>query len=47
MGGFGIGRKIRQNVEDYEHREDQPPYNTFFDVEKNDIEGENIWYWNE
>jgi putative transposase len=47
MGGFAIGRKIRQNVEDYELREDQPAYNTVFDVEKNDIEGENLRYWNE
>jgi len=47
MGGFAIGRKIRQNVEDYELREDQPAYNTVFDVEKNDIEGENLWYWND
>jgi len=47
MGGFGIGRKLRQNVEDYELREDQSAYNTVFDVEKNDIEGENLWYWDE
>ena len=46
MGGYAIGRQIRNNAEGYELLEPQPAYNGFFEVEKNDIDGENLWYWN-
>ena len=46
MGSFAVGRQVRKNKEGFELRETQPPYNALFDVEKKDIEGENLWYWN-
>jgi len=46
MGSFGVGRQIRKNGEDFELRETQSPYNAVFDAEKNDIDGENLWFWN-
>lgn len=46
MGGFAIGRQIFQNAECFELRESESSYNALFDVEKHDIEGENLWYWN-
>ena len=46
MGGLAIGRQIRKNAESFELREPQPVYNAFFEVEKNDIEGENCLFWN-
>jgi len=30
-----------------ELRESQLPYKAFFDTGKNDIEGKNLWFWNE
>jgi hypothetical protein len=46
MGGFAIGRQIRKNAKSFELQEPQPVYNAFFKVEKNDIETENLWFWN-
>jgi REP-associated tyrosine transposase len=46
MGGFAIGRQIRKNAEGFELREPQPAYNGFLEVEKNDIEGKNLYFWN-
>jgi putative transposase len=48
MGSFAIGRQVWKNEEGFELRETQSPYtyNAFFDVEKKDIEGENLWFWN-
>ena len=46
MGGFGVGRQIRKNGENFELREPQSPYNVVFDAEKSDIDGENLWFWN-
>ena len=46
MGGFAIGRKIRKNAIGFELRESQPGYNAFLGVKKNDIEAENLWFWN-
>jgi len=34
-------------AEGFELRESQSPYKAFFDTEKNDIEGKNLWFWNE
>jgi hypothetical protein len=45
MGGFAIGRQIRKNAEGFELREPQPVYNALLEVEKNDIEGKNLYFW--
>ena len=45
MGGFAIGRQIRKGVQGFELREPQSIYNSFFEVEKKDIEGENLRFW--
>lgn len=45
MGGFAIGRQIRKGVQRFELREPQSIYNSFFEVEKKDIEGENLRFW--
>ena len=46
MRSFATGRCVRKNAEGFELRESQLPYNAFFDTEKNDMEGENLWFWN-
>ena len=46
MGSFGVGRQIRNNGENFELRETQSPHNAVFDAEKNDIDGENLWFRN-
>lgn len=46
MGGFAIGRQIRNSIEGFELREPIMVYNSFFGVENKDIEGENRWFWN-
>jgi len=47
MRSFAIGRRVRKKAEGFELRESQSPYKTFFDTEKIDIEGKNLWFWNE
>jgi hypothetical protein len=47
MGSFATGRRVQKKVEAFELQESQSPYNVLFDTEKNDIEGENLWFWNE
>ena len=47
MRSFAIGRRVQKKVEGFELQESQSPYKAFFDTEKNDIEGENLWFWNE
>ena len=47
MRSFAIGRRVRKKAEGFELRESQLPYKAFFDTEKNDIEGKNLWFWNE
>ena len=47
MCSFATGRRVQKKVEGYELQESQSPYKAFFDTEKNDIEGENLWFWNE
>ena len=47
MRSFAIGRRIRKKAEGFELRESQSLYKAFFDTEKNDIEGKNLWFWNE
>ena len=46
MRSLATGHRIRKNSEGFELREDQSPYNAFYDAEKNDIEGENLLFWN-
>jgi hypothetical protein len=50
-GGYNeIQRPWRKNilkVGGFELQESQSPYKAFFDTEKNDIECENLWFWNE
>jgi hypothetical protein len=43
---FHRGRQIRKNGKNFELRETRSPDNAVFDVEKNDIDGENLWFWN-
>ncbi|MFO7559037.1 MAG: transposase [Desulfobacterales bacterium] len=47
MRSLAIGRNVREKIEGFELRESQPPYKAFFDIEKNDIEGENLHFWSE
>ncbi len=47
MRSVAVGRRIRKKKEGYELRETQAPYRALFDAEKVDIEGENLWFWNE
>jgi len=47
MRSFAIGHRVQKNVEGFELQESQSLYKAFFDTEKNDIEGENLWFWNE
>ena len=47
MRSFAIGRRVRQKAEGFELRESHSPYRAVFDTEKNDIEGKNLWFWNE
>jgi hypothetical protein len=47
MRSFATGRRVRKKAEGFELRESQSPYKAFFDSEKNDIEGKNLWFWNE
>jgi hypothetical protein len=36
-----------RRLQGFELRESQSPYKAFFDTEKIDIEGKNLWFWNE
>ena len=47
MRSFAIGRRVRKKAEGFELRESQLPYKAFFDTGKFDIEGKNLWFWNE
>ena len=47
MRSFAIGRRVRKKAEGFELRESQSPYKAFFDTEKVDMEGKNLWFWNE
>jgi hypothetical protein len=47
MRSFAILRLVRKKAEGFELRESQSPYKAFFDTEKIDIEGKNLWFWNE
>jgi hypothetical protein len=47
MRSFAIGRRVKKTAEGFELQESQTSYKTFFDTKKNDIEGENQWFWNE
>ena len=45
MLSFAIGRRVRGKVEGFELRRAQSPYKAFFDIEKSDMEGENLLFW--
>ena len=47
MHSFAIGRRVRKKAEGFELRESQSLYKAYFDTEKNDMEGENLRFWNE
>ncbi len=47
MHSFPTGRRVRKKAEGFELRESQSPYKAFFDTEKIEIEGKNLWFWNE
>ena len=44
---FAIGRGVQKKAEGFELRESQTSYNAFFDIEKINIEGKNLWLWSE
>lgn len=46
MGGFAVGRQIRENAEGFELREPRVAYNAFLEDEKSDIAVNNQRYWN-
>lgn len=47
MGSFAIGRRVQKKVGGFELRESPSSYKPVFDAEKNDIDGENLWFWDE
>jgi len=47
MGSFAIGRRVQKNVDGFELRESPSSYKAVFDAEKDDIDDENLWFWNE
>jgi len=47
MRSIAIGRRVRKKAKGFELRESQSPYKGFFDSQKSDIEGKNLWFWNE
>ena len=44
MGSFGVRRQIRNNGENFELWETLSPYNAVLDAEKNNVDGENLWF---
>ena len=46
MRSFAIGRRVREKAEGFELRETKSTYKSFFDTEKSDMDGENLWLWN-
>ena len=46
MRSFAIGRRVREKAEGFELRETKSTYKAFFDTEKSDMDGENLWFWN-
>jgi len=47
MRSIAIGRHVRKKAEGFELRESQSPYKGFFDTQKSDIQGKNLWFLNE
>jgi hypothetical protein len=47
MRSFATGRRVRKKAEGFELRESQSSYKAFCDTKKIDIEGKNLWFWNE
>jgi putative transposase len=46
MRSSAIGRHVRKKAEGFELRDSQSPYKAFFNTEKIDIAGKNLWFWN-
>ena len=47
MGSLAKGRRVRKKTEGFELREAQSSYNAFFDIGRRDMDGENLWFWND
>ena len=47
MRSLAIGRQVRKKAQGFELREAQSAYKDYFDIEKVDIAGKNLWFWNE
>ena len=47
MRSLAIGRQVRKKAQGFELRESQSAYKDYFDTEKIDIAGKNLWFWNE
>jgi hypothetical protein len=47
MRSLAIGRQVRKREDAFELRETQSAYNAIFHTEKGDIEGENLFYWDD
>jgi putative transposase len=47
MRSLAIGRQVRKKAQGFELRESQSAYKDYFDTEKINIAGKNLWFWNE
>jgi hypothetical protein len=47
MRSLAIGRQVKKKAQGFGLREAQSAYKVFFDTEKIDIAGKNLWFWNE
>ena len=47
MRSLAIGRHVRKKTQGFELRESQSVNKDFFDTEKIEIAGKNLWFWNE
>ena len=44
-GAMAIGRRIHKKEDKFELRESESTYNVVFDANKNDIDGNNLYFW--
>lgn len=45
MQALSVGRRVRPSKDGFELRETIDPYNSYFEAEKCDIDGNNTWLW--
>ncbi len=45
MGAMAIGRRVQKKADDFELRESESAYKVVFDTKKDDIDGNNLWFW--